>query len=267
MSSTSCVDLAGAAAVALGLLLRQGPDASATDGKPGEAGASGAAGERSGSGAASEKDTRSNAPSPTRPDTPAAKRPSKQEDDSSAEPPQQDDVASDRRWALVLRAPLAALEVGALPKPNLALGGGVGLRSNDWRAVVSGRAGFGQSWLLDNPAGVGAKVGRWHAQLSVCRGWRMGPWELAPCLAVGAARFWARGTGSGVTARAQQSISLVLGAAGAAHLRVFDELAIFATIGAEVDTAPPHLIIERIGEIGQVRPVQFFTGVGPEWIF
>jgi hypothetical protein len=264
MVSSSCVDLAGAAAVALGLLLRQGPNPSAD---PVEPGAAGAGATRSLPEADERNEPRPKQSSPVPPAPSSDKRPSRSAEDSGQGLPSGDGASGERGWELVLRAPLASLDVGPLPKPSVALGAGLGVRASEWRVVLSGRAGFAQSWLMPGDRSVGAKVGRWQGELLVCRGWQIGDWELAPCLALGVERLWARGTGSGVTARAAQSISFAPGASVVAHLHLIDGVAFFATAGTVIETSRPRLVVEGLGEIGHAGPVQFFTGLGPEWIF
>jgi hypothetical protein len=264
MVSSSCVDLAGAAAVALGLLLRQGPNPSADPADPGSAGAGAT---RSLPEAEERTEPQPKQSSPVSPAPSTDKGPSKPGEDSGPALPPDDGASGARGWELLLRGPVAMLDVGPLPRPSLALGAGLGVRASEWRVVLSGRAGFAQSWLMPGTVDVGAKVGRWQAELSVCRGWQIAGWEVAPCLALGVERLWARGTGSGVTARSAQSISLAPGASVVAHLHFIDGVAIFATAGALIETSRPRLVVEGLGEIGHAGSVQFFTGLGPEWIF
>jgi hypothetical protein len=258
VESDSCVNLAGAAAVALGLLVRQRSDPTA----PEETGWTSAADQPS----SSEDDPASARVGDTgaarRADTGAARLA-----DTGGARLADTEAVSERDWHLVLAAPFAALDVGPLPKPEVGVGGGLGVRFRSWRFALSGRVLDAQKWLMPGSGTVGVHSGRWHGGVSVCRGWRSGRLEIAPCLTAGLDRVWARGTGPGVTARTQQAISFVLGAAGSTHFHVFDSTAIFAAAGVGFETSRPRLVIEGLGEVGRIGPVQFSASLGLEWIF
>jgi hypothetical protein len=264
VESDSCVDLAGAAAVALGLLVRQRSDPTASAEPAGNG-----SGEQSSSPGAT-PDEPSNGTSRGDLDSPRAASPSDRQPssgDDSASALLDTGAASERDWELVLLAPFVALDVGPLPKPEVGVGGGIGVRAHRWRFALSGRALNAQKWLMRGSAAIGVRSGRWHGDMSMCRGWRSGRLEIAPCLTAGLDRVWARGTGPGVTARTQQAISFVLGAAGATHFHVFDSMAIFAGAGVGFETSRPRLVIEGLGEIGRIGLVQFSASLGLEWIF
>ncbi len=272
MEASSCVDLAGAAAVALGLLLRQGPPAAE---RPDGSGAVGSGGEEvDGKPPRPGADGGEDAPRPS--DVSATPRDATPGDDATPEddastsqrPSDSQDAASgNESLGLILRAPLATLDVGPFPKPSFGVGGGIGIRTREWRFVLGAHVQPRQAWLMPGSAGAGAQVGRWHAELSGCRGWETGRLGFAPCLALGLDRVWARGTGPVVSARSQHSLGLVLGAAGAAHLQVVESLAAFISVGMELAVSRPRLVVDGRGQIGQLDRVQFFTRVGPEWIF
>jgi hypothetical protein len=77
----------------------------------------------------------------------------------------------------------------------------------------------------------------------------------------------ARGLGPEVSSRAGRAKVLVLGAGAAAHLHLFDWLAIVATATVGVQTSRPRLVIEGLGEVGRIGAVRASLGLGPELIF
>jgi hypothetical protein len=287
IDAESCVDLGGAAAVALGLLVRKSPEQPGVSTSPGTSGDATAKGPGEGTtGSAPSSDKNSGAatqkPPPVVPATasPSGKTPEKpgaesEKDPEEPESPNTGDVPSpyedvsrpSGRIEPILRAPVIAWDFVRLPKPSFGLGGGLGIRYGAWRFVGSGRFVFNQTWLMPGSADAGAEVSRAVLDVSACFGLRSGRLEFAPCLTAGLDRVSARGTGAGVSPRSQYAISAVLGAAGAAHLYVFESMAILASVGVGVETSTPHLVVEGLGEVGQLRPVLVSVGVGPEWIF
>jgi hypothetical protein len=284
MESVSCVDLAGAAAVALGLLLRPGSEGTAPSGTEGTASppsegtgpggvgkVPGAAGK---TGASPNESPADRPPSSDKPSTPEVRAPEAQpvpeENDASDEPldaPDEPSVSTERRFRVILRAPVPALDVGALPKPSYGLGGAIGLEQGGFRLVAGARAFLSQNWYMAGSSDLGAEVNRWQADAVVCQGFRGGPFELSPCLSVGVDTFSARGTGPGVSPSPQRTLSLLLGAAGTAHLALMKNLSLFASVGVGIETSRAKLVIEQLGQIGQVGPVALSIGLGPEWSF
>jgi len=275
--SDSCVDLAGAAAVTLGLLLGNGPGASDagvvagtsdTAAGPGGAekpGAGGDANARAAStGAAAAKQGAAA-------EQPAKNAASKADDDSSAggrEGGPSDPRSQPRRLSAVVRAPLLTLDLARLPQPSIGLGGGIGARYAAWRFIASGRILKDQTLWSETSPDVGSRVSRFSVELAACRGFRDGALELAPCLTLGLDHLTARGTGPpNVTRQSQRSLSFLLGGALAAHLYVTDWLAVFAGAGLAVATSSPRFVVEGLGEVGHTGPVQISIGMGPEWIF
>ena len=281
IESSSCADLAGAAAVALGLLLRQRAVAEPGTAQPGttQPGTTQPGTTQPGSptsadaGASRPKPETSAGPSPnpetSKPETEPGTPPEENEgaaDWNEATPPAPDAATSRRAWKFVVRAPIGTLDVGPLPKPELGLGGALGVRFDSWSVTGAGRIMSAQSW--PGPAsGAGAKVGRWQAETAVCRGWTLGRVDLAPCLTLGLARIWARGTGPNVSAQSRHALAAVVGAAGTGHLYVLDNLALFASAGLGFQTARPRLVIRELGEVGHVGPLQLSVSFGPEWRF
>lgn len=114
---------------------------------------------------------------------------------------------------------------------------------------------------------VGVDVDHASAEIAACKAVYGAALELAPCLSVGLERVTARGTGPGVSARSAQSTSVVVGVAGAAHFQVLENMALFALAGAGVPSSRPRLVLDGLGEVGQLGSLQISLALGTEWIF
>lgn len=290
IESDSCVDLGGAAAVTLGLLLGRGPsggtdvDSGAANGtsKSGssdngagpnasEARPAGDANER-GSGTGAAGATTATAPSTKASSPSSTKEPSAKSPDVDDEASPDDDVSGTRTWRVLLRAPLLTLDLFRLPKPSVGIGAGFGLRAGDWRFLVSGRILSDQTlWSKQYPEQfpeVGARLSRIAGEISACRGFRSGLLELSPCAMLGLDHLTVRGQGPPNIARqTQRSLAALIGGGGSAHFYLAEWMAIFAGAGVSVATASPALTVQNLGEIGHVGAVQVSTGIGSEWIF
>lgn len=276
MESLDCSDLAGAAAVALGLLLRQRPETepagTATNTKPPGPDTqppSPTPGADNGSNPASAPPLpTSPEPAPVTVDASAARGDQPPPEDENPDLPTADDgPPGERRWNGIVRAPVVTLDLGPLPKASVGAGGALGVRWGAFRVVVGARLFFEQEWLMPGTFQVGADVSRFQVDGAFCRGWATGRFEFSPCLTLGLERIGARGKGPRVAPNPQQSLSFVIGAAGTAHFYLHDRVALFASAGLGLETTRPRLVVEGLGEIGHTRPLQFSVGLGPEWIF
>jgi hypothetical protein len=278
IEADACSDLAGAAAVALGLLLRGEASASggavstspndgargseAVPGTPPSSSGSPTAGRGSGTTAATP-----NAPVPPKgATTPSAAASSAASSASPSETPSGSPLP--RRWNVMVRAPTVHAEFGRLPKPGLALGAGVGFRYDAWRVGLSGRIFFDQTlWSNLASPDAGADVTRAVVEAWACRGFRAGAFEVSPCLSVGLDHLATQGVGTDVKSQSATANSAILGAAAVAHYRVAPWLAVVAMAGLGAETSRPRLTITSLGEVQQLGPVVFSLGLGPEWIF
>lgn len=243
ITSDSCEDLAGATAVALGLMLRsEAPlTESALRGGSDPAGAAGGA----------------------RPAQPVQPAPPQQSPDAQAP----DASPSPSHWRAIVRAPAVVAELGSLPEPSLGFALGAGGRYDEWRFLLSG-----QLWLSQTVYGAtlrqhGARVARQAAAFTVGRGFRLGPAELAPCLTLALERITARGTGAGVVPSDTQAVWLGVGAGVQASLPLGQALAVFLDLGGRVETSRPLLAIDGLGDLRQLGPAALETAVGVEWNF
>jgi hypothetical protein len=289
MTSDSCADLAGAAAVALGLILRSSSSGAASDATaPGTAAngdegtdsrakkATDAETERASAASAAGSATGRNSGSTAKASAgAAAKSPSNDEHEKSeANAHEQAEGAShsgtpsgNRRLHALLRAPFVTLDVGRLPKPSGALGAGLGFRYDEWHFLAIGRIFKGQTVSAPDAPNIGAHVNRGTLEFWACRGWRSGAWELAPCLDVGLERLATHGTGGDVAAQSDTVVSLVLGAGGLARLEVSSFLALVGSLALGFETSRPSLVLGEFGPVHELGWAQISFGLGPEWIF
>jgi len=260
LESDSCEDLAGAAAVALGLLLRGEEAPGSSDGLHGAA-ASGSQADGSAAGTSAPSDkhaTTSNAAKA------GAAAPTKAEDASSDDRrATTDDDGPRRYWALV-RAPTVTLAIGPFPKPSLSVGLAAGAKLDQWRALLGGSVALHQAIPSSDFPGYGADVRRLTAEVSTCRGWRVDPFEVAPCVAVTLDRATVRGYGAHVEPRVDHPIWLSLGAGVTGYFAILEQLAVFAAVDGRIATSRPRIVIEGLGELYQVAPASLMLTLGLE---
>jgi len=284
IDSTSCADLSGAAAVALGLWLQRAPNdatranpnapngRSADDGRSPRSTTGGA--DTSASGGASSTGGASSPASGASSDQPpaaakdAVNRP-RRADASPAETPDAPPAAAanPRLWRVFLRAPAGTLEVLRLPTPSVGLGADLGLRYADWRFGAGARIFQHQTLWSPRVADIGAKLERVTAHVWTCRRLRGGDFELGPCVSLGLERLTVSGVGARVTSRSRQATSLTLGGGGSAYYYPADWMALVGTATLSLASARPRVSIGGVDELRQLGPVVVGVGLASEWIF
>ena len=288
MESTDCDDLAGAAAVTLGLLLRKDPNGTAAgqpgkdgrdqsgkdgrdqsgkdgrdqSGKDGNAAENAAAKASSANAAQPASESKSPAPAQPRPaPAPADAKPASQAETTTKPPVEQ------RHWSVLLRAPFGTVDLGLLPHPMLSLGAGLGFGYDDWRFLLVSRIFDGTTVHSDALPQVGSHVARVAGEAWACREWRAARLEFGPCVDLSLSFITARGTGPHVVAASEHARVFAIGAG--ADGRVFLEpwLALFSAATLSVETSRPTLLVNEFGEVQQLGPVEFSLALGVEWIF
>jgi len=255
IDSDSCSDLAGAAVVALGLLLQSA--APSTADKPGATPGATTAGEETSAG----EDGTTATPA-TKPDAPPqATDPATDPDPIEASPPR-----PPRSWRVFV-APQLEADLGPLPKPSLGVAFAAGLSAQEWRFMGSFAFPRHQQLRLAGSSGAGADLQHWEVEAWICRAFRSETLELAPCVLVGWESLKASGNGPGVEARSQRTSWLAAGAAAVGRWYVADWFAFAASVGAKVEGARPTISIEGLGDYGRLEPVNFSLRAGPMWIF
>jgi hypothetical protein len=281
VNADSCNDLAGAAAVALGLLIRNERGAvDSNETVSGTKGATGRADER-GNGGEAAGATHANAADrepPTKAAT-VAVAPSNKASEKNQKAEHEDEKASPgnttsdagasnvRRWRILLRAPVGILSLGRLPKPSGGIGAALGASYDAWRVMVAARVFASQTLESSNPYEAGARVGRRDLSLGVCRDWRNGRLAFAPCLSGVLQRETAQGSGLGVTPQPASAISFVITAAAEARLLISEWVSLAGSAAMGVETSRPTLEVSTAGEVKKLGPVDLSFSLGPEWIF
>lgn len=261
IDADSCRDLAGAAAVALGLLVQSADPQSGTEVR--SSSETSAAGsdrtERASRGAA-------NAVAPER----ARRKQSRSASPESEASEGREPAAASQRFrpherAFLLLGPQAALELGPLPDPTLGVSFGAGFDLAHWRFLANLQLFLPQTLEPPEPS-VAVDVQRVAAEAWACRRWGSGALELAPCLGAGIERLTASGTGARVASRTSSATWLSVGAGAIGRWFVTDWFALTLAIGAKYETARPRVEIDGLGEIHQVAPAAIGLRAGPEWI-
>jgi hypothetical protein len=259
IESDSCSDLAGAAAVALGLLLQS---ATQPDGAPGAATESNGTSDK----ALSESSSSNGAKGEPAPAVAG-------QTTSTASPPPQrttpvkEGSARPRNWHVVLRAPELGLDVGPLPKPSIGLAVAAGIGVQHWLFAGSFQLPRSQRLVLPGASGAAADLEHLSAELWACRSWRAARLELGPCFILGMERLAATGAGEGVSPQSQQTTWLSLGAAALGRLYVVDWLAITASVGGKLQGARPIIRIDGLEDYRRLAPAALSCRTGLMWIF
>ena len=275
LDASSCENLTGAAAVSLALLLRSPEPLSEGDLGGRQAGdtATNPAPTSSSTQTAGSASTNATTPQAAADANAREQTEARTSNDSSASEAaanefiQRPIAASPRGWRVLAQVPLATLSFGPLPQSSwgVAFAGGAAFES--WRLVLGGSAWLRQSMTSEQAPGYGADVDRLTGTFKACRALQQGAFEVAPCLVLSLEHISARGTGAGVTARAQQATWLAVGAGAQGRLYLASWLSLLVGVDAQLETSRPLLSIDGVGDLGQLGPAAFSATVGPEWIF
>jgi len=234
LDSDSCEDLAGATAVALGLLLRSESPLTERDLSGGEA-------------------TEATAPPPSA----SVESGTPRSHSAIGQPP--------RQWRFVLRVPGLTARVAQLPKPSLGLTAAAGVDYAAWRVLLSGVGWLDQRVYGTYQPGSGAQVSHATLTFGVSRGFRFDQLEWGPALALSLEHFSARGFGAGVEPSRQRSTFAGVGLGAFAAWHVAQPFSVVAEAGAHVQTARPILAIDGLGEVRQLGLVAVQGSLAAEW--
>jgi hypothetical protein len=259
LESTSCEDLAGAAAVTLGLAMRSNEQqfedaAGATEpiGPPTLNGASGAS--------ESPDDTA------TKPEKPANAH-DERETVPALPVGHHSEVTPRSDWHVLIQAPLVAVSVGPLPGMDFGLGWAAGASFGSWRAFIEGEKWLEQNVPAENFPEYGADVDRSTLTVRACRALQLSPsLDVAPCLLLSVEHISARGTGEDIISRSQKATWVAPGAGAQGRLSVTSWLRVVATIDGRVEASRPQIAIDGLGTVDQLGPAALTVTVGPEWI-
>lgn len=272
ITSDSCADLAGAAAITLALLL--GVDTGAADPSALHGDARGQTATQEGE---PEKGDRKDGASAARAEQPSERGTKDRENRSEA--PERGPVPADtattpsdpsvRRWNVFIRAPILAADLGPLPDPSVGVGLGGGIGYASWRFLVTGHLYRGQSVTATEPGatyGAGADLERITGHLGICRGWRSIYFEVAPCVGMTLEHATASGFGQGVSPATQTALWVAPSAGALLHWYAMKSLALFVGVQGDLELSRPRIVIDALGEVRQLGPVSARIMTGMEWI-
>ncbi|MFO7178970.1 MAG: hypothetical protein DIU78_009750 [Pseudomonadota bacterium] len=275
LDSESCTDLAGAAAVVLGLFLDRNPSEARSEARPSrEARSRGEAGPPNESEARNETESTTSDPQRAANESESASaegptpEPREDPESTSASPPSRSESSVDRRgWRIVIPAPVVLLDLGPLSDSQMTYGGGLGVHLGAWRLAALGRLPQRTTLRVPSLPQAEVELERFGAELWGCWGWRFGPLDLAPCITGAFDHRTARGAGRDVSGRTARSLGFALGGGAAVRLFPVEWAALTATAAARVETSRPRLVIDGLGEVARLGPAQLSFSLGSEWIF
>ncbi|MET0790787.1 MAG: hypothetical protein ABW061_04645 [Polyangiaceae bacterium] len=264
----SCKDLAGAAAVALALLLSSEEPLSERD----LAGTSvTAAGPDSANGKQGpETDTKATVQNQP-PTTPAPSTQATSPSSSGVE------TGPPRRWRVLLLAPFGALGVGPMKQVSLGLGGGVGLSFDRWRFVAAGTLWASQhEMVLHVGEPYDVELDRLSAKARGCRVLFGGLFELAPCALMSVHHLTVRGGGRSFEPSGTQTATwAALGIGAQTRISIAPWLGLVAAVDGELQLSrpevgaspPPESQLPVADLVERLAPAAATISVGAEWIF
>jgi hypothetical protein len=278
IESSSCEDLAGAAAVELGLLIHSAEAALApsrpgtqTQALPPVRGSEPSSSRSDGTDAHPSQGTSDANPSGRAPD--GAKSESKSEVASEAkEQPTQ--VASQRSWRALVQVPVLELGVGPLPQSTRGIGLALGLEYENWQWQLKGISWQRQSVPAPGFPGYAADVDRIGAAFWGCRELRGSWFGFSPCITVGVERVSATGTGRNIVQSTQHAFGMTLGAGAQGRIYLASWIRLLMVVGGQIELSRPKLSID--GEVTrftsyrfdvyQFAPAALTAALGLEWI-
>jgi hypothetical protein len=258
IASDSCADLAGAAAITLALLL--GVDVGSTE-PPADDGADDPAGPKG------ESDARNAGGSDERGSEEPGGRSDQRAPLAERAQPAVPGASTSRGWAVVVRAPMVAADVGPLPHPTVGVGLGLGIRYEAWRLLLAGHVSRTQTLRAEESGeAFGAEVQRMTGHIVTCRGWRWPRFEVAPCVGLALEHVTATGFGDSVVPGSRRATWPAPSAGAVGHWYAMESLAFFVGGTGYLQLARPRLVIDGLGEIGHLAPAAVAATVGAEWI-
>lgn len=284
IEATQCEELAGAASVSLGLLLRgadeQEPESTAapSTAAPSSPPASNTrepSPTQSGAGApesmAPSTDTngdrrarissRPASPSPTA--AAAVVRATAPVEDRNAAPEPRAHVSL--RW-LVL-APAAALELGPIPRAQSGLAAGIGAQWDTWRVALHGQAPFSVRLPIGELSNTQVAVATKHLAVDACYGPRLPLVELWSCVGASVEHVSSRGSGPTVRGASATAIWLAPEIGVVTRWLFWEHAALVLGTFAKLEVGRPKLVIAGLGEVQRWARLGLNLKLGTEWIF
>jgi len=230
----SCKDLAGAAAVALALLLSSEEPLSQRD-LAGTLGSAPAA-------PADNQDPNQQA-APAKPATPTspAVHPRTTSTDAGAEP------GPPRRWHVLLVAPLAALSLGPMKELSRGLGVGAGISFDRWRVLAEAKWWASQQETISNVGEYDVQFERFTVGARGCRSVAGSRFEFAPCVLMSVHHLSVSGSGPALVSRTDTATWAAAGVGAQARFLFASWFGIIAAVDGELQFARPEVSVSLPG--------------------
>jgi hypothetical protein len=274
----SCKDLAGAAAVALALLLSSEEPLSERDLAGNVATTSGA--NNSGVAGVSAATTGNQQP---------ANQPGSQNQSPSSPPPTEpttsslptsDESGAPRRWHVLLLVPLGSLGVGPMKQVSLGLGGGVGLSFDRWQFLAESRLWASQHETASHLVyDYDVELSRLSFGARACRVVFGDRFEFAPCALMSVHHLSVRGSGRNLVPGTDSATWAAVGIGARSRFLITPWLGVVATVDGELQLSRPEVSVslppagsqEPIPEstpvvIERLAPAAATITLGVEWI-
>ena len=278
IESSSCEDLAGAAAVEIGLLVHSAETA-AEPSRPSSQPQSSSPGQGSepsrsrSSGTDSRSSQKTSDTSPPERASDGGKSEGKTEAESAAME-QAPSMESQRAWHVLVQAPVVELGVGPLPQSARGIGLALGLEYASWQLQLKGTSWQRQNVPAPGWPGYGADIVRVGAAFWGCREFR-GSWVgVSPCVTVGMERVSATGTGLAIAPSTQHAFGMTLGAGAQGRVYLASWIRLLMAVGGQIELFRPQISMDGEGtpwtsdrfEVYQFTPAVFSVALGLEWI-
>jgi hypothetical protein len=273
IESDSCSDLAGAAAVAIGLLIRiqlQPPSAEASSAAGENEGTAGAAAGPNEGAPDAEKGAmnESKAPHPSETKGARSAAPRARENDRAEAPRSATNEAAEESYPrFLVQAPLVGIDVGPLPEPRPTLGLALGLRFPSWEASLGVHSSRAQTTWASGVPRYGAELARATMSIQACHRWGARRLEGGPCVHVALDRLTARGVGAEVASRTRHAFVFAAGAGALGRWRFSDSVGLIVSIGAQVEASRPRLLVTGLDELEKLAPLALTAKSGMEWVW
>jgi hypothetical protein len=201
----------------------------------------------------------------TKPTASASAKP-EQRVELTPERPPDSKSPSNHHEHLRLRAPLAALSVGPLPRPDWGVSFAVGATFVNWRFWLEGTEWLQQEVPSNDFPGYSASVKRATASLRGCHTSRLSVFEIAPCLAISLEHITAAGAGQNVTPESQHVNWIGVGVGAQGRVYVQSWISLVLSVDGTIEASRPRISIGGVGLVDQLAPAAFTAMLGPEWI-
>jgi len=271
----SCKDLAGAAAVALALLLSSEEPLSERD-LAGTAASSAEPGNSStpGSSASSSGNQNPNAlGTPPQASSASARSP----EVTPSTPPSNAEVEPARRWHVLLWAPVGSLGIGPMKQSSRGLGAGAGLSYDRWRFLAEGRLWVSQHETVRNLGDAyDVELDRFTVGARGCHVVFGDRFEFAPCALMSVHHLSVQGSGPNLVSGADSATWAAIGVGARVRLVITPWFGLVTTVDGELELARPEVSVSLpvAGSPGptavpvvQLAPVAATLSFGAEWIF